>query len=91
MVTRKKIAFICYVIGVLLYFGCVEIYLATGQKSGVPSLIEWIEMPGFFLAVYCLVGRSSEHVILVSVLANIGFYLLVPLVLWKIFAFWKKQ
>jgi len=91
MVTRRKLVFICYVMSVLLYFGCVELYLETNPKIAVPAFVEWIEMPGFFLAVYCLVGRSSDHVIMVAVLANIGFYLLAPWVLWKIFAFWKKQ
>lgn len=90
MVARSKLLFVCYAVAVVLFFGCVGFYLSADQKGDVPGLIEWIGMPGTLLAVYALVGVHSDHFILASILANIGVYLLVPVVIWKLFGFLKK-
>jgi hypothetical protein len=87
----RKVLKICYVICVVLFFGCVGLYLSDTQSRGVPSLIELIGIPGVFIAVFCLVGVHSEHFILVSILANIVFYLLTPWLLWKVFLLLKKR
>ena len=91
MVTRTKLLFVCYGVGIILFFGFVGLYLSADQKGDVPTFVEWIGLPGVFLAVFCIVGVHSDHFILASILANIGFYLLIPWLVWKIFTFWKKR
>ncbi len=90
MVARSKLLFIGYCVGVILFFGCIGVYLSGDQTGNVPSFIEWIGMPGTLLAVYGLVGVHSDHFVLASILANIGIYLLVPYLVWKLFGFLKK-
>jgi len=60
-------------------------------KGNIPTFIEWIGLPGTLIAAFCLVGVHSDHFILASILANIGVYLLIPYLLWKMFSRWKKR
>jgi hypothetical protein len=90
MGARSKLAFVCYGVGVVLFFALVGRYLAADQKGDLPTLLEWICLPGTLLAVYCLVGVHSDHFILASILANIALYLLVPYLVWKLVWFLKK-
>jgi len=93
MVAKSKLPFVCYGVGVVLFFALVGCYLAADQKGDLPMLLEWISLPGTLLAVYCLVGVHSDHFILASILANIGVYLLVPYLLWKLLSFvrWRRS
>jgi len=78
MVARSKLLFVGYGVGVVLFFSYLGAYLSADHGGNVPSVIEWIGMPGTLLAVYGLVGVHSDHFVLASILANIGIYLLVP-------------
>jgi len=91
MVARSKFVFICYAVGVVLFFGCIELYLSAREQVNVPTFVEWVEMPGSLLAAYCLVGVHSDHFVLASFLSNIAVYLLVPYLVFKMFTFWKKR
>jgi hypothetical protein len=90
MVARSKLTFVCYGVGLVLFFALVGRYLVADQKGDLPTLLEWICLPGTLLAIYCLVGVHSDHFILASILANIAVYLLVPYLVWKLAGFFKK-
>ena len=91
MVARSKIVFFCYDVGVIFFFSFVGFYLSAHEHGEIPMLVEWIGMPGVLLAAFCLVGVHSDHFILASILANIGVYLLISWLIWKMFTFWKKR
>ena len=91
MVTKSKLLFLYYVVAVILFFSVVGLYVNADTKGNIPAIIEWIGLPGTFIAAFCLVGVHSDHFILASILANIGIYLLVPYLLWKVFTFWKRR
>lgn len=90
-INRTKLVYICYVVGVIFCFGCIALYLSADQKGDVPMIIELLAIPGTLLAAFGLVGIHSDHFISVSILANIGFYLLIPYLFWKVFTFWKRR
>ena len=91
MLARSKLAFVCYGVGVILFFSFVGFYLSAHEQGEIPTLVEWIGIPGVLLAAFYLVGVHSDHFILASILANIGVYLLIPRLIWKMFTFWKKR
>lgn len=90
MIAKTKWFFLCYAIGVLLFFGCIEIYLSARERAHVPSFVEWVEMPGSLLAAFCLVGVHSDYFALAAFLSNVAVYLLVPYLGWKLFGFLKR-
>jgi hypothetical protein len=91
MVTRTKLALVCYGVTAVVFFVSVAPWLLTEQKGYASMLCAWIASPGIYLAAFCLVGVHSDHFVLVSILANIAFYLLAPWLLWKIFRGKKKR
>ena len=89
MVARGKIVFLFYALGIVLVFSIAGIYEEYGPAGEMPTLVFAIfagfGMPGFGLAVCCITdgGVHAAHLTLLSVLTNIGLYLLIPYLFWK--------
>ena len=91
MVAKLKSAGICYAAGVVLSFVLLGLYVAADQKGDVPTVVEYIYLPGTLFTTYCLVGVHSDYFILASTVANIGVFLLFSYLLWKLFDWTRAQ
>jgi len=84
MVSKTKLPFVLYGVGIIIFFGILGAYLSGHEIDSMPKVVQWTLVPGIFFAMFCLVGVHSDHFILASVLANIGVYILVPYLIWKV-------
>jgi hypothetical protein len=91
MIAKSKVVFVSYTVVVIVFFSFVGIYLSGDKPSVVPPFIELVGLPGVFVAVFCLTGVHSDHFVLASILANIGVYLLVPYLVWRLFSRWMRR
>jgi len=82
--------FSCYAACVILFFGTTGFAVSADTTGNLSPVVEWVSMPGSFLALWS-VGVHSDHFVLASILENIAFYLIVPVLLWKIFLRLRKN
>ena len=69
----------------ILFFVAVGIYIHVERPSQIPSIIEWVGLPGTLIAIFCIAGVHSDYFILASILANIGIYLVIPWLGFRLF------